>query len=220
MFRSHPKKYLDNIMTNLEKILEPPKKRRLASEMGCKKDLENELPKLFEAFKMAFTDYEREVVQTPPSARARGFEASLLNSKMINSVQTVFPREWKFGKYKRFTLRVNGYIVLFKKLNSKDKPMNIKTNSVSAISNQLSMSLFDESTFTTEPILFFGYRKDRLGQITDPKLVYIDENKVQWTITEDEVKSNIKFINEEMEQTGLAMPKLKVVNEEKKASNN
>jgi len=165
----------------------PRRKRRVVSEAECKFELKEVLPLLFQAFKEAFMSYEKEVVQTRPEARARGFEASLLNSKMIESIQKHFPNKWKFGKYKRFLLNVNGFVVLFKKLNGKDMPMNIKTKSVEAISQQLSLPLFDTPGTTENPILFFGYRKNSLGEITDPKLVYIDEDKVRWTISEDDV---------------------------------
>lgn len=174
--------------TNLAKNSIPPKnRRRLASEKGCKTDLDYELPRMFMAWKEALEKYEHEVVQTKPEARARGFEASLLNSKMIEAMQKYFPINWKFAKYKRFMVRVNGYIVFFKKLDKHDRPMNIKTKQVDAISQQLALPLFDSDSTVEEPILFFGYRKNRLGVIHDPKLVYIDEQKVQWTITENDI---------------------------------
>jgi len=87
-------------------------KRRLATEEGTKFDLEVELPILFRAFKEAQELYEKEVVQTPPTVRVRAFEASLLNSKMLQSIQKYFPNNWKFGKYRRFLLHVKGYIIL------------------------------------------------------------------------------------------------------------
>lgn len=198
-----------------------PSKRRVASEDGCKKDLSNELPILFDAFTMAFKNYELEIVQTPPNSRARGFEASLLNSKMIQSIQETFPKYWKYGRYKRFTLNVNGYIILFKKLNNKNMPMNIQTKSVSDISNQLALSLFDENTYVAEPILFFGYKKNKFGQISDPKLVYIDENNLKWAITEHELNTGTVIMNIPADETiKVAMPKLKVAHNIKKASNN
>lgn len=175
-------------MTKVEKKTNPPaSKRKVASVDECRFDLKNELPVLFKSFNEAFQSYEKEVIMTRPEARARGFEASLLNSKMIESIQNNFPTKWKFGRYRRFTLRINGYIVLFKKLNKADRPMNIRTKSVDAISNQHTLPLFDDSTFRSEPILFFGYRKDSFGNITDPKLVYIDEDKVKWTISGNEI---------------------------------
>lgn len=130
---------------------------------------------------------KKEVIQTPFTARCRGFEASLLNSKIIQSVQSVFKDDWTFGKYKRFMLRVNGYIMLFKKLNSKNMPMNVPTRFSSSIQNQEQGYLFDMYDNGTEPILFFGYNKSRFGEIINPKLVYIDENRVRWTISENDI---------------------------------
>lgn len=162
-------------------------KRRLATKKGAKFDLQKELPLMFEAFSEAYKLYESEIVRTPLEARARGFEASLLNSKMIQCIQHYFPRYWKFGKYKRFTLRTNGYIILFKKLDRNNKPMNVKTKSVEAISRQLSLPLFKEANFVEEPILFFGYKKNGVGDISEPKLVYLDESKVEWIVTMVEI---------------------------------
>jgi len=168
-------------------------KRKIASEEGCKMDLKNVLGPMFRAFKEALNNYEREIAQTPVGSRARGFESSLLNSKMIQSIQKYFPLHYKWGKYGRFTLRINGYILLFKKLNNSDMPMNIKTGSTNAINNQLSYSLFPEELFQDEPILYFGYKKDRYGQIVEPKLVYVDDSKVRWTLDERDISSGDNF---------------------------
>lgn len=157
-------------------------KRKLISKKECLHDLESELQTMFLAFSEATQLYEQEIVSTPPVSRAKNFEASLLNSKMMQCIQKYFPVNWKFGKYKRFILRVNGYNVLFKKLNGKDMPMNVKTVLSDAIANQLQYSLFNDSPEVADPIVFFGYRKDKFGNITSPKLVYIDENHVKWVI--------------------------------------
>ncbi|WP_432411389.1 hypothetical protein [Rasiella sp. SM2506] len=191
----------------LKKSENPSYKRRLASLEGCQIDLKNELLLIFSAFYGALKNYEREIVQTPPESRARGFEASLLNSKMIQSIQEHFPENWKFGKYKRFTLRINGYIILFKKFNQKGLPMNIKTKSVTAISQQLSIPLFDDSTYVAEPILFFGYSKDKFGNIVNPKLVYIDEDQIKWEISRDNISAT-KTLSIPKEEK-VAMPKLR-----------
>lgn len=160
-------------------------KRKLATKKGVEYDLSEYLSNLFKAFSGAVKLFEEEIVKTPPQSRARAFEASLLNSKMIQSVQEHFPNNWKFGKYKRFLLNLKGYTVLFKKLNNKNIPMNIKTSHTLAISNQMQTSLFDNESISVDPILFFGYRRDKTGRIFDPKLVYIDENKIQWTLTNE-----------------------------------
>ena len=178
-------------MIKLEKKIETTNvKRRLASEEGCLIDLKVELPMLFEAFEEASENYNNEIVMTPPEARCRGFEASLFNSKLIQSIQKFFPWNWKYGKYKSFILNSNGYLILFKKLDNKGMPMNIRTKIVESINSQRMGSLFDEFVSIESPILYFGYKKNRLGTISQPQLVYIDENQVRWTIEE-----NVCFMN-------------------------
>lgn len=170
-----------------------PFRRRLATESGTKFDLKKTLPKIFKAFDLACELYKKEVVHTPQIARARAFEASLMNSKMIQAIQEYFPENWSFGKYKRFILRIDGYIILFKKLDKKNRPMNIKTKSVEAIAQQLSLPLFNETQSFEEPILFFGYRKDKMGSLIDPKIVYLDEGKIKWVITSKDIdQSNVE----------------------------
>lgn len=174
-------------MTKLDNLAEPAKRKRIINAKECERDLRGTLEKLFDVFWNAVSNYEKEILQTPFEARCRGFEASLLNSKLIQSVQSVFKNDWTFGKYKRFMLRVNGYIMLFKKLNSKDMPMNVPTRFSSSIQNQEQGNLFDMYDDGTEPILFFGYNKSSVGEIINPKLVYIDENKVRWVISEHDI---------------------------------
>jgi hypothetical protein len=207
------------MITNLTNLNQVAIKRRTAKDTECQIDLQKELPLIFNAFKNAASTFEKEVIQTPIEARGRGFEASLLNSKMIHSIQTTFPNNWKYGKYKRFILRVNKYSILFKKLNNKNMPMNINTNFSTAISNQFTMSLFDEGTTSIDPILFFGYKKNKLGNITEPKLIYIDDSTLQWTITEENIinLSDNKIIN--VETIEKATPKIKILAPLKKSIN-
>ena len=80
-------------------------------------------------------------------------------------------------------LRINGYIILFKKLNRKNMPMHIDSKVYQAIENQMQGTLFARNDDFIEPILFFGYQKDKFGELQSPKLVYIDEFKFKWEIT-------------------------------------
>jgi hypothetical protein len=196
-------------MTNVNKITSRPNRRLLATENGCRQDLEVELPILFKAFHEAHNAFEAEIKQTPLGSRPRGFEASLLNAKMIQAIQKWFPDNWKFGKHKRFILQVNGYTILFKKFDKRGRPMNIKTKSVEAISTQLMLPLFGNAVGIFEPILFFGYQKDNFGQIKNPKLTYIDENRVQWDITEDSISTSRLVQMPGTIGKNKAMPKLK-----------
>lgn len=193
------------------------RKRRIISKKECLHDLKDELQTMFKAFREAVKLYEQEVVLTPPESRVKGFEASLLNSKMTQCVQKHFPSNWRFGKYRRFILRVNGFNILFKKLNKKNMPMNVRTKLVDAIANQLQLSLFDDYPEVIDPIVFFGYQKDKVGGITNPKLVYIDENQVRWGIDEAEVKVETSHhaINQEVSDNDLVKIKRRTSGERK-----
>ena len=163
------------------------KRRRIPNSDACKSDLKEELCTLFNLYKEACSLYEKEIVETPPNARLRGFEARLMNIKMVQCVQKYFPFNWKIGKHGRFMLRINGYIVLFKKLNRKNMPMHIDSKVYQAIENQMQGTLFARNDDFIEPILFFGYQKDKFGELQSPKLVYIDEFKVKWEITSADI---------------------------------
>lgn len=161
-------------------------KRREVSQEECLHDLKKELPKMFTAYNKGVKRYNEIMEGIPLESRIR-LDAPLLISCIVGEIQNKFPNEWKFGKFKRFTLRVADYLILFKKLNNNNKPMNIQTKHVNSISNQLQLSLFDNDSFFTEPILFFGYKKDKSGEIVSPQLVYIDEDSVKWIISENDV---------------------------------
>lgn len=174
-------------MAKLLKIPSYGKRKSVKSSKECQIDLKESLPVFFSAFDDALKLFNKEVVQTPVYARCRGFEANLLNSKMIQCIQDKFPEDWFFGKYKRFIVRKDGYIILFKKLNSKNLPMNVRTKNVVDIENQVMKSLFEEMEDIFEPVVFFGYRRDRFGNIGSPKLVYIDEGKCKFELTEKDI---------------------------------
>lgn len=174
--------------------MQKKEKRRIISAKECKHDLKQYLVLLFESVNKGIDDCNHVLSLFPVEARARALEANILNSKIIESIQKSFSEKWKFGKYRRFILRINSYNILFKKLDNKDMPMNVRTRHVDKINNQYQFNLFDEfsANDAIEPIVFFGYKKDKWGAIVDPKLVYIDEGQVVWTIAEADV------LNEEM----------------------
>ena len=207
------------MQANLRNSHEFPKRRRLATLEGCKVDLSEHLEMMFRCFYEALSNYSVEVQQTPVEARVRAFEASLLNSKIVASIQKHFPKKWKFGKYKRFILRINRYIVLFKKLNNSDRPMNIKTKNVENISSQYSLPLFSADNYVEDPILFFGYKKNKYGDIHDPKFVYIDEDQVKWTLTQNDIDDGSINLSVVEPDKPLATPSLRKPLEEKKKAN-
>ncbi|WP_298782639.1 hypothetical protein [uncultured Polaribacter sp.] len=161
-------------------------KRRQVSKDECLHDLKKDLPKFFLAFNKGVKKYNLVSSMFNPESKVR-FDASVLNTSIVESLQVEFSDYWKWGKYKRFVLKLGDYIFLVKKLNNKNKPMNVKTKHVNTISNQLNLSLFDSEVYQDDPILFFGYKVDRMGEIISPQIVYIDESEVRWIVSENDV---------------------------------
>lgn len=177
------------MVTNIVRKPEPASrrgKRRQVSREECLLDLKKDLPKFFYAFNKAVKKYNKVSSMFNPNSKVR-FDASVLNTCIVESLQEAFSDNWKWGKYKRFILKLGDYIFLVKKFNTQNKPMNIKTRHVNTISNQLSLSLFNSDVYQDDPILFFGYKIDRMGEIFSPQIVYIDEDQVKWIVSENDV---------------------------------
>src|SRR5690606_23483455 len=119
-----------------------------------------------------------------------------------------------YGRYRRLILKVKGYVILFKKLNSKGMPMNIYTENVRKLSNQeIQLSLFNESKYSESPILYFGYEKNKLGEYTQPRIVYIDENKIKFVIDAEQMGYTIDLFSEV--ETSPATVKVKPILKDK-----
>jgi len=175
-------------MANVKRSWHSAKRKRIKNAKECKFEMKHVLVDLFECFHRALSKYNNLVNQIVPEARVRGYEATLFNSLMIESVESVFKHDWLFGKYKRFILRKNEYLILFKKLDKKGKPMYIKTKISEAIQNQIEGDLFGSTDNGCEPIIYFGYKKNSIGDIVDPQIVYMDDGNVKWTIKENELE--------------------------------
>ena len=168
---------------------EKRKRKRIINPKECQFDMKDALQQLFIAFHEAVEVFNLEIGKTAPQDRTRGMEASYFNSKLMQCLRTYFDTNLKRGKYGRMFLYKNGYIVLFKKLGKNGKPMNIRTKLTDSIENQLEGKLFNSDEDGSSPIIFFGYTKSRMGELIHPRLVYIDEGFVKWTIEEDQILS-------------------------------
>lgn len=176
---------MTNIVTKIDSTSRSGKRRQVSKD-ECLFDLKKELPKIFKAFNRGVKKFNKVSSMFNPESKVR-FDASVLNTSIVESLQDEFSNNWKWGKYKRFILRLNDYIFIVKKLNQNNMPMNIKTKHVNTISNQLSLPMFNSDVYQDDPILFFGYKVDRMGEIVSPQVVYIDENKVKWIVSENDV---------------------------------
>lgn len=209
---------LDDKDMNLSRRMQG--KRRLASEGVCKVELEKELQLLFNVFYTALDKTNIVLSAFQPSHRSRTFEASVMQSSFAEALSDSFGDKAFYGKYKRLILRVDGYLILFKKLNGKGKPMNIKTINVQSILSQNQvLDLFSNSDYNDEPILYFGYQKNRFGQFVNPQLVYIDEGDINFTITEKDLEILVPVVSkDEINRVKEVVPKLKEQNNLKKAN--
>lgn len=160
------------VNNNFEKRKRITKNEALELLKDCYKDI-------FKAYYVGLANYNEEVNMTIPEARAR-LVGALLNAKMTESFILAFPENWSKGKYGRIIFRWNGVLMLIKKLDKNDKPSYIPTILSDSIVNQYQQSLFPGDEGKEEPILIFGYTKDSLGQLVNPRIVLYDSG-VQWT---------------------------------------
>ena len=71
-------------------------------------------------------------------------------------------------------------------------------------------NLFSDSDYNDEPILYFGYQKNRIGEYINPQLIYIDENIVKFSISEADVNKQISIQNNVKDDNLIDVkPKLK-----------
>lgn len=166
-------------------------KRRETTLQEVKFDLKNDLVKLFYCFKSAVDMYNSKYAGVPPNELVRNYVSINFNQCLVSSAFKNFRNKCFFGKYKRFYFNIEGYTILFKKLNSKGRPMNVRTGNVNSINDQLTLDLFGDSN-TNNPILFFGYKVDKLGNFVEPQIIYIDEGVIKFCISENDI-INLKF---------------------------
>lgn len=169
-------------------------KRRIISKKEALNDLKEVLPLLFQSFNEGVKLFNDRISHYPMSCRDRLLETSVFRSCVIERFEENFAEALKIGKYKRVVIRKNNCQILFKKLNNYNLPMNIVTRLTESIYNQVQEPLFNEDFGVTEPIIFFGYRKNRFGEMCAPKLIYIDNNRVQWSIEESEIQKSQPMI--------------------------
>lgn len=168
------------------KLAKNYKKRKFLTKENCIKKIFDNLHGVFTAYSNAVDKFNMEIRQTIPEARIR-LSAALLNAKMTESFIRTFPSSWRIGKYNRVIFRFDGVQLIIKKLDKTDKPSSIPTRFWTSISNQEQLSLFKDNTEIEEPILIFGYTKDQMGQIDNPRIIFYDGEK-KWSITREDVK--------------------------------
>lgn len=201
-------------------------KRLLADYETCKIELRIQLELLFETFDAAIAKANRILFELPRAIRARGTEASIVQSCFAEELFFNFGTKAFFGKHRRLILLEKGYVILFKKLNNRGMPMNIQTDNIQSILNQnMSSDLFANTEYGEDPILYFGYQKNRIGEYINPQLIYIDEGLIQFTISRDDISpmdidTQIVLIDPDIRtpKSGEVVPSLKEKNKLRKTN--
>ena len=196
---------------------EKRKRKRIISANEFQMDMDSALLQLFTAFHKAVDLYNNDIRRFNQQDRVRSFEATFFNTYMMQSLRDFFGTDLKQGLYGRKYLYTNGYIILFKKLNKHNMPMNVKTKHIVKIENQQEGFLFSDEEDGIAPIVFFGYTKSRIGEIGHPKFVYIDEESVKWVLEENNVIQTQELpLFTSVKENQPVRPKVKV---KKKVSN-
>ena len=207
-------KHLDG--TKIQTFVQSYKRKLAKKDAFITECTEKGLIKFFYAFENAKEKFSLTMKPFPPQSRSRGFEASVFQTCLLGELQKVFPKKWKFWKYKRFVITFCGHSFLFKKLNKRGMPMNIKTNANQSIINQMQTQLFDHTDYEN-PIVFFGWEKSKSGDLINPHFVYIDEGKIKWRLRKDELTSLNAPTILTPNKTGRLLPKVKEQSKRKKA---
>lgn len=192
-------------------------KRRIVGKEECIHDNWSFLIDCFKCITLAIDKYNNTLSGFAPEIRVRNFEAVLLMQLITKEFIGAFPEHCNFTRYRRFVVSINGYQFFPKKLNYKNMPMNIVTAFSSKLYNQVQGNLFNDDPAyeqAMQPILYIGYRKDRFGSIGDLKVVYVDENKLQWTINKDDLDAfmstnSLRVLNPMEERVIKKEPKFK-----------
>lgn len=170
-------------MTKLKKIKE---KRRALDKNYALELLKEHYEQIFKAYYNAIEKFNVEISQTSIEARTRLWSV-LLNAKLIDSFIEQFPENWTKGKYGRIIFRWEEIQLLIKKLDSNNNPSYLPTLLSDSILSQEQASLFkNDERAKNEPILIFGYTKDKYGQLINPRIVYYDCG-AKWTIEQSEI---------------------------------
>lgn len=137
---------------------------------------------LFAAYYAALEKFNAEVLQTATPSARRKLEPSLLHAKMVDAFAAAMPDNWEVGKYGRFIIRYDGVQIIIKKLSGENKPAYVPTILSGKILSQVQTDLFPgDVSAKAEPVLIFGYTRDRLGQYVDPRIVYYNDGP-RWII--------------------------------------
>lgn len=86
---------MTNIVTKIESTSRSGKRRQVYKD-ECLLDLKKDLPKIFKAFNKGVKKFNKVSSMFNPESKVR-FDASVLNTSIVESLQVEFSNNWKWG---------------------------------------------------------------------------------------------------------------------------
>lgn len=173
--------------------------------------LKDVLIDIFTSYSEGVEKYNEDIQGKYPDMMCR-LDPMLLNYHISASMRKKFPSQFRIGKYGRLIFRWEGVQMIVKKVDKNGKPSYVKTKISDTITNQLQFELFKDESGIEEPILIFGYTKDSLGCVVNPRIIFYDDG-VKWQILESDLNTTpiSKDVSEDIEIS------VKVVAQQKQA---
>lgn len=169
-------------MTNLELNFENSNDYRgnlkPLSQVRFEAGIETEVSPILQIISTAFENMRSEVDELAAQYKNHLSKSTRMNEQIKGLLIDRYGDKVKRLPYNRFGLMHDGRMLLFKKLDGKNKPSNILTRNARSIATQGRLN------FPGEPeIVFIGFTvTPGYGRLTSVKAVKIENNEVQWMV--------------------------------------
>lgn len=168
--------------------------RRTISLEEALEGLRDAAQTMFAAYEEGLRHFNRVIsLFETPEARTNRLEAGVMHSCLVEAFVKAFPDYVVPNtKYGRFILRIAETQIIIKRINEAGKPSYVPTILSDKILTQSSASLFDDEdeAAKAEPVLIFGYTRNKVGEFVDPRIVYFKGSPI-WVIAADDVMAKV-----------------------------
>ena len=151
---------------------------KLPSQIRFEEQMELEVPMLIDIINNAFEEMRNQVNEMPYGYKTHLSKPIRMNELIKGKLTDHYGDSIKILRHNRFGLFKNGYVLLFKKFNSKGLPSNIRTR------NSIMLTTKGKLNFEGEPeIVFIGFTvTPGYENLRTLKAVKILDEEVQWVL--------------------------------------
>lgn len=172
--------------------------------------IETHVSPLVDVVHDAFDSMRDAVNSMPASFRNRNTKSQRMNEQLKGLLTDVYGSRIVSLPYGRFGLSIEGYMLLFKKLDGRLRPSNIPTGNSRNIARQGRLN------FPGEPeVIFVGYTvSPGYGEVNSIMAVKIEDNEIQWSVDLQSLRGDIgrrgQNVNTPVQGGPVVTPKNKV----------